>query len=268
MDSLTAMSELMDVSIDNAVISMQSWVNQALTGYYAIAAADAKLSALGARITETDSISNVRMHSLQDSLSQAKTDLTAAYKKAIENAIETSNGTINKKIADEIAAVNTHINFIKGSMTIATDVVEVGAAGDSVSVNVDTDLGYTVKVQDGITWLHDATITTRSVMRHESITLTADASQLAFPRNAVVFILNASGDTLSQYTVCPSAFLSRAAVSLPRYLVPSNTYTTSPAAHATRTVLTRDDFTSSCWAYSPISPLTQMSVVSLPSSAG
>ena len=47
---------------------------------------------------------------LKTSLETTKSEITEAYKKAIEEAISTNNGVIDTKIANEVATINTRIN--------------------------------------------------------------------------------------------------------------------------------------------------------------
>lgn len=85
--------------------SLKSWVGEALSGYYDIATIDAKLSALA-----TSAYVDSKIGELKGSIDTAKEELTAAYKKAIEDAISKNNGVIDGKIAKEIGDVQSRIN--------------------------------------------------------------------------------------------------------------------------------------------------------------
>ena len=90
--------------------SMKSWVNSRLSNYYTIAQIDAKISALQRQIQAngTEELIN-EINALKTSLQTLKSELTTAYQKAITDAINTNNGVINAKIAEEIATVNQRI---------------------------------------------------------------------------------------------------------------------------------------------------------------
>ena len=90
--------------------SMKQWVNEQLSNYYTIAQIDAKIVALQKQIQNGGNEELVsEINSLKSSLQTMKSELTAAYQKAITDAINTNNGVINAKIAEEIAAVNQRI---------------------------------------------------------------------------------------------------------------------------------------------------------------
>ncbi len=90
--------------------SMKSWVNSKLSNYYTIAQIDAKISALQRQIQAngTEELIN-EINALKTSLQTLKSELTTAYQKAITDAINTNNGVITAKIAEEIATVNQRI---------------------------------------------------------------------------------------------------------------------------------------------------------------
>lgn len=89
-------------AIDNCMMSMKDWVNEKLTNYYTIAVIDAKVQLLQNADIE-----------LRDEIKIAKSELTAAYENAIKTAIETNNGIIDNKIAQEITTVNNRIDDIE-----------------------------------------------------------------------------------------------------------------------------------------------------------
>ena len=90
--------------------SMKQWVNEQLSNYYTIAQIDAKITALEEQIQNGGNEELINeINSLKSSLQTLKSELTTAYQKAITDAINTNNGVINNKIANEIAAVNQRI---------------------------------------------------------------------------------------------------------------------------------------------------------------
>jgi hypothetical protein len=96
--------------IDSCLKSTRNWVSESLAGYYDIATADAKMASLESRMMAADSISNKNIDNLKEQLDSAKSQLTASYKKAISDAIETNNGIIEGKIAKEVNAINKRID--------------------------------------------------------------------------------------------------------------------------------------------------------------
>ena len=90
--------------------SMKQWVNEQLSNYYTIAQIDAKITALEQQIQNGDNEELINeINSLKSSLQTLKSELTTAYQKAITDAINTNNGVISAKIAEEIATVNQRI---------------------------------------------------------------------------------------------------------------------------------------------------------------
>lgn len=140
--------------------SMKAWVNKHLTeGYYDIAAIDAKLASLETKLENADATLQKEIEDQQAALEQAKEELTAAYQKAIADAIETNNGKINSAIADAIkdvqdkvdtrlavidnaiAAIRKDIEDIKSS--IASIQEQIASINSSIGElqEVDTQLG-------------------------------------------------------------------------------------------------------------------------------
>ena len=101
--------ELKNLATGTALVELESslktWVGEALSGYYDIAAIDAKLSALATSESVNEEIEN-----LKGDIEKAKGELTEAYKKAIEEAISKNNGVIDAKIAQEIGSVQSRID--------------------------------------------------------------------------------------------------------------------------------------------------------------
>lgn len=140
--------------------SMKAWVNKHLTeGYYDIAAIDAKLASLETKLENADARLQKEIEDQQAALEQTKKELTAAYQKAIADAIETNNGKINSAIADAIkdvqdkvdtrlavidnaiAAIRKDIEDIKSS--IASIQEQIASINSSIGElqEVDTQLG-------------------------------------------------------------------------------------------------------------------------------
>ena len=108
--SIEEFTQALTDAIAASETSMKSWVNKLLAdGYYDIAAIDAKLAALKAELTNADDELAKQLEDQQAALEQAKAELTAAYKSAITEAIDTNNGVISKAIADAVQAVQDNL---------------------------------------------------------------------------------------------------------------------------------------------------------------
>lgn len=127
----TAYTKAIADAITASETSMKAWVNEILAdGYYDIATVDARLSALETKLHNADVELSEDIEDQKAALEQAKTDLTAAYRKAITDAIETNNGAINAAIAQAIEAaldiVNTKLALIDNTIAaIRRDIEEI-----------------------------------------------------------------------------------------------------------------------------------------------
>lgn len=90
--------------------SMKSWIGEQLAGYYTIAEVDAKIATLQSALTDGDSALQEQLNELKEQLITTKNEITEAYQKAIKEAIETNNGVIEGKIANEVATINKRID--------------------------------------------------------------------------------------------------------------------------------------------------------------
>lgn len=106
---LKAVGDKLSEKIDNTESSMKKWVNEALAGYYDIAAIDAKLAALSASAEAGQEDLRKELDSLSGKVDAAIEELTAAYKKAIAEAIADNQGVISNQIASAIDAVETRL---------------------------------------------------------------------------------------------------------------------------------------------------------------
>ena len=97
-------------AISSLDASLKAWVGEQLAGYYTIAQIDAKITALNNSIVNGDDALQQELNTLKNQLTTTANEITTAYKKAINDAINTNNGVINSKIANEIATVNNRIN--------------------------------------------------------------------------------------------------------------------------------------------------------------
>ena len=123
-----AYTEAIADAITASETAMKAWVNEALTGYYKTAEIDAKLSDLETKLTTADGDLKAELEAQNTALEAAKTKLTAAYKEAIDSAINEHDGkiteriatdiaTAEKKLQDQIDAINAEIAAIKNRLT-------------------------------------------------------------------------------------------------------------------------------------------------------
>lgn len=106
----SSLTSKIDSSISSLESSMMTWVNSQLANYYTIAEMNAKLEALQKSVTDGDTANAEEIEKLAQTLKTEVENLTAAYKKAITEAITENNGIIDGKIQKEIADVNTRID--------------------------------------------------------------------------------------------------------------------------------------------------------------
>lgn len=135
----TTLTTLVDTTALSTAIStsengMKEWVNTTLAdGYYTIAEIDTKLSDLETKLNGADDTLEAAIEEQKTALATAKTELATAYTAAINEAIETNNGTINQKIATDIATakaeLQTQIDGIKTEITaIKADITVLKSA--------------------------------------------------------------------------------------------------------------------------------------------
>lgn len=83
---------------------LKAWVGEQFDQYYDIAQVEARLAELRLSISDDDAQLQREVDAIAASLATAKEELTAAYKRAIEEAITTNDGKINTRIAEAISA--------------------------------------------------------------------------------------------------------------------------------------------------------------------
>lgn len=116
-------AQLKDV-VDGLDEVLKNWVNEQLAGYYTIAEVDAMLEALQKSVDENNESLQKDIEELSTKVDNMKTELTDAYTKAIEEAINTNNGVIDGKIADAITAVNGRIDSEIAAISARIDALE------------------------------------------------------------------------------------------------------------------------------------------------
>ena len=100
--TISAQEATLRALISTTESSIKTWVNEHLTEYYTIAEMDAKIAQLSKSIADGDAAQAAELENLRAELNAARTDIKTAYEKAIEDAITTSEGKINEKIANDI----------------------------------------------------------------------------------------------------------------------------------------------------------------------
>ena len=115
-------------AIEKTAKSMESWVNEQLTGYYDIATMNTKLDSLKSALEkqikeqagdlEEQIAQNTKdIEALESELEKTAEDITSAYEDAIKDAIEENNGTITQTIQKAIDGVNTKIKGLDERVT-------------------------------------------------------------------------------------------------------------------------------------------------------
>gem|GEM_PF-1189272 len=100
--ALSAQETTLRELISTTESGIKTWVNEHLSGYYTIAEMDAKIAQLSRAIADGDAAQAAELEKLRAELNVAQIDIKTAYEKAIEEAITTSEGKINEKIANDI----------------------------------------------------------------------------------------------------------------------------------------------------------------------
>ncbi len=115
--------------------SMKSWVNEKLTDYYTIAQLNATLDSLGQSQSAVDSTINAKIDEQKVALDTAKSQITAAYQSAIKTAVDSLEGKINTKLAQDIATAQSTLN---GQITaINTEITNIKSRLDAVEANIN-----------------------------------------------------------------------------------------------------------------------------------
>lgn len=131
----TASKTRVAAAVTAAESSIRLWVNEDINGYYTIAQTDAKLKALEDALKEEDEALAGDVDKLREAIDSARTALTSAYQAAIAEAITTTNGVINQKIADDIQAASDAIQLQIDALSGRLDSLEARVAALETSVS-------------------------------------------------------------------------------------------------------------------------------------
>ena len=136
-DITAAYTKAITDAIAASETTMKAWVNKTLAdGYYDITAMDGLLQALETKLTDADADLKKQIEDQQTALEEAKEALTAAYKKAIKEAIETNNGKISEAIA---AAVQAAQEALQGNIdTINSDITGIKNRLDKLEARIQS----------------------------------------------------------------------------------------------------------------------------------
>ncbi|MBR2326432.1 MAG: leucine-rich repeat protein [Alistipes sp.] len=170
--------------------SLKAWVGEQLSNYYTIAEVEAKILALQNAIASGDTSLQEELNNLKSQLEASKKDLTEAYKKAIEEAINTNNGVIDTKIANEVAAVNNRINI--EIATINAKISDIEARLDNVEAQIK-DLLTRIQSVSYIPTYSDGKATVKYAGNISRVILDFEIS----PKDAVAELANVWQETLS-----------------------------------------------------------------------
>lgn len=205
------MSSKIDEAIAGLEQSIKTWVNSQLTAYYTIAQIDAKIALIETAIDESDDAAMAEIEALKTKLSEQKTEITEAYKKAISDAITTNNGvidgkiqaavdTINQRITDEIAAINLKITDINNrlagleasiaeimNMIQSITVIPTYSDGDVALGEGETSLYFEVLPLEAAKKLESVALTAFSLKAVSTIQTKADVEYKVLPINAVAY---------------------------------------------------------------------------------
>ena len=129
-------------AIANLDDSLRAWVGEQLAGYYTIAEVDSKIEALLLQLGVDDASLMEELNGLKEQLKSTAADITAAYKKAIEEAIASNGGVIdssslepiNNRIDNEVATINGKLAELQAQVDKNTaDIAKLLARIQSVS---------------------------------------------------------------------------------------------------------------------------------------
>ena len=189
-DITAAYTIAIQTAINALDASLKSWVGQQLSNYYTIAEVEAKISALQIVIAESNTTLQNELSTLKTQLETTAAEITAAYKKAIEEAITTNNGVINTKIANEIATVNSRID--SEVATINAKIANIEARLDNVEAKLK-ELLARIQSVSYIPTYSDGKATVKFKEGVSRVTLDFEVS----PKNAVAELAKVWEDAVS-----------------------------------------------------------------------
>lgn len=173
----TTTSQELNKAISDLRNSFEKWVGEQLSGYYTIAKADAEFASLRQSAENGDEKLQGEIDNLKTEIAKSATDLTEAYQKAIEEAINEHNGVItaalneeleevNKRLDEELAAINAKLAALEAQIgKNAEDIAKLLARIQSIS--------YIHKYADG-----KATMLQNSSMYYTSLSFEVSPKEL------------------------------------------------------------------------------------------
>lgn len=147
---VAAYTDAIKTAISDADTSMKLWVNESLSAYSTIADVEAKISVLQNACGKSDDALQAEIDSIYAIIADSKDDIDAVYMNAINDAITSNNGLINKNIADAISSLNqsvdTKLEII--NTRISTLEQRVGVIEDRIATveeqirNINSSISY------------------------------------------------------------------------------------------------------------------------------
>lgn len=99
-----------DEQINLCYESMKSWISEYFTGYYDINQTDILIKSLQDMMESADNELKNDIESIKSALEASRTEMTKAYRNAIETAISEYSGYIEDKIAKSLEEINERIS--------------------------------------------------------------------------------------------------------------------------------------------------------------
>lgn len=159
MDLTDGYRKAIDAALDALEKQMKNWVNVQFADYYTIAQIDAVLDSLSKAHDIADDYLYAELKNQKAALDAAKSELTDAYMKAVEDAILEYDGKINDKILNDITAakaelqgridaIDIEIKSIKSQLVkIETDIEDLINRIQSIAV-IPQDADGSIVVND------------------------------------------------------------------------------------------------------------------------
>ena len=141
-------TQAISTAISDVEASIKLWVNEQLTGYYTIAQVDEKLAILNDACATKENLQS-EITNMANSLEQAKSEITAAYTKAIEDAIN-SGGFIsgdfeeaikkaNAEIENKISAIESKIAIIESRLdNVEKEIADISTQIKNINTTIES----------------------------------------------------------------------------------------------------------------------------------
>ncbi len=184
----------LDKKIEECEASMQNWINEKLSGYYTIAEAYAAIDAMKENITEGDKALQDQIDALEKELSEMEERLTAAYEKAIEEALA-NNGVIPPSV--DLDDINAELNSLLAE--INTKIANLEIRIDEIEKQLEALVNRVQSVYSKGTHTGDAS---ESLILHKKVPFgsmenTVSLDYVVTPKNVVSELAEKAQNALS-----------------------------------------------------------------------